>query len=119
MSIVSFLFRYGDVWSNVWSDWRTTSEFDAGKEETLEVEFNEEIASIAGYSWDNIGDTESLQAETSAGRSWGPHGEHKSESWNSLRPSPATSNGLRLNHISGDQNKYILRWLHQYNQMKT
>ena len=116
---ISFLLRYGDVWS----DWRTTtSGANASKEESLlQLEASEEICSICGYSRDEFGDTYSLQAETSAGRSWGPHGNHKPYGHNSLRSSPAASNGLRLNHISGDQThgKRILRWLHQYNQMKT
>ena len=116
---ISFLLRYGDVWS----DWRTTtSGVNAGKEEILlQLEGNEEIGFINGYSYDKSGSTGSLQAETSAGRSWGPHGDHRSYGGSGLRSSPAASNGLRLNHISGDQTrgKIILRWLHQYNQMKT
>ena len=114
---ISFLFRYGDVWT----DWRTTTSYnDVSKEETLEL-YNEDIVSMAGYSGDEDGSTFSLQAETSAGRSWGPHGSHYRYAGSSLRSSPATSNGLRLNHISGDQtkNKGILRWLLQYNQIKT
>ena len=115
---ISFLLRYGDVWT----DWRTTSSFDAGKEETLQLEKKEEIVAISGYSHDGAGGTRSLQAESSAGRSWGPHGDHTTSGGSSLRSSPdAPSNGLRLNHLSGDQTggKIILRWLHQYNQMKT
>ena len=116
---ISFLLRYGDVWS----DWCKTDNRDAGREEILPLNQNEDIVAISGYSDYSHGSTASLQAETSAGRSWGPHGDHKPyeahKPYRSLRSSPATSNGLRLNHISGDQNKYILRWLHQYNQMKT
>ena len=117
---ISFLLRYG----NVWTDWRTTrSDVDAGKEESLQLSAKEEIVAISGYSWDREGDTRSLQAESSAGRSWGPHGNHTPYGGiSSLRSSPdAPTNGLRLNHLSGDQTvgKYILRWLHQYNQMKT
>ena len=87
----------------------------------LQLEEDDDIVAISGYSSDSFGWTLSLQAETSAGRSWGPHGYHKPYGYNSLRSSPAASNGLRLNHISGDQteDKSILRWLHQYNQMKT
>ena len=115
---ISFLLRYGDVWT----DWRTTSGISAGKEETLELAAKEDIVAISGYSWDRDGDTHSLQAESSAGRSWGPYGSHTPRYGYSLRSSPdAPTNGLRLNHLSGDQTrgKYILRWLHQYNQMKT
>ena len=115
---ISFLLRYGNVWTN----WRETSRFDAGKEETLQLEEHQDIVAISGFSIDRDGDTRSLQAESSAGRSWGPHGWHRPLDSNSLRSSPdAPSNGLRLNHLSGDQtkDKYILRWLHQYNQMKT
>ena len=115
---ISFLLRYGDVWT----DWRRTSGGDARNEETLQLEKNEEIVAISGYRDDDYGSTTSLQAESSAGRSWGPHGRHFSHGGYSLRSSPdASSNGLRLNHLSGDQteSKYILRWLHQYNQVKT
>ena len=114
----------------MWTDWRTTSYGGGGKEESLELSAKEEIVAISGYSWDGEGHTGSLQAKSSAGRSWGPHGEHTpSDGW-SLRSSPnAPTNGLRLNHLSGDQTEtqtgdkrilnYILRWLHQYNQIKT
>ena len=115
---ISYFFRYGDVWT----DWRTTSFDSAGNEETLELSSNEHVAKIAGYSWDVDGDTCTLQAKTSAGRSWGPYGSHSPAGGRgSLRSSPATSKGLRLNHTSGDQtkNNMILRWLLQYIQMKT
>ena len=115
---ISFLLRYGDVWT----DWRTTSSYEAGKEENLQLEEKEEIVAISGYSFDRDGDTRSLQAKSSAGRSWGPHGWHTPRDDTSLRSSPdAPTNGLRLNHLSGDQTEFniILRWLHQYNQMKT
>ena len=108
---ISFLLRYGDVWT----DWRTTSNLSAGKQETLELSGKEEIVAISGYSLDREGDTSSLQAASSAGRSWGPHGNHTPFDGYSLRSSPdAPSNGLRLNHLSGDQTrrKFILRWLH-------
>ena len=119
---ISFLLRYGDVWTA----WRTTSRYEAGKEESLQLAAKEDIVAISGYSWDGSGDTCSLQAESSAGRSWGPHGSNTPSDARSLRSSPeAPTNGLRLNHLSGNQtetqtgDKIILRWLHQYNQMKT
>ena len=116
---ISFLLRYGDMWT----DWRTTTNIDPGKEETLELSGKEDIIAISGYSLDFDGHTSSLQAASSAGRSWGPHGKHTpDDGYRSLRSSPdAPTNGLRLNHLSGNQtgDKYILRWLHQYNQMKT
>ena len=106
---ISFLLRYGDVWT----DWRKTSWGDgADKEETLQLEEHQEIVAISGYSWDRFGWTGSLEAESSAGRSWGPHGYHTPDSRCSLRSSPdAPTNGLRLNHLSGDQtrDKHILR----------
>ena len=101
-------------YNNEWSTWRETSDFaDLGKEETLELASGEEITSISGFTFNSDGNTDSLQAETSAGRSWGSHGNHKTYNAVSLRSSPATSHGLRLNYISG--NKGILRWLHQSN----
>ena len=115
---ISFLLRYGELWT----DWHRTSRYDADKEESLELAAEEDIIAISGYSLDWVGDTRSLQAESSAGRSWGPHGTHTPRDGYSLRSSPdAPTNGLRLNHLSGDQTKakIILRWLHQYNQMKT
>ena len=116
---ISFLLRYGDVWT----DWRTTTNLDAGKEQSFELSAKEDIVAISGYSLNSRADTASLQAESSAGRSWGPHGRHTPlDGYRSLRSSPdAPTNGLKLNHLSGDRtkNNYILRWLHQYNQMKT
>ena len=117
--LISFLLRYGYVWT----DWRTTSSWEGSKEETLDLDQTEDIVAISGYSWDWSGGTISLQAESSEGRRWGPFGRHelcryKTGAGTGLRASPQ---GLRLNHISGDQThcKYILRWLlHQYNQMK-
>ena len=105
-----------------WSTWRETRDYPTGNyEETLELASGEEITSIDGFSHNSLGVTHSLQAETSAGRSWGPHGLHRSYGDFSLRSSPATNHGLKLNYISGNEtpSKYILRWLHQYNQMKT
>ena len=117
---ISFRRRYGDVWT----DWRATSDYNdnPGKEEMLELEANEDIVAISGYSVDWRGFTTSLQAKSSAGRSWGPHGTHYNVDGKSLRSSPnAPNNGLTLNHLSGDhtEDERILRWLHQYNQMKT
>ena len=111
MDVMGAWIRYGDVWS----DWRKTRSNDGiGEEETLELKSNEDIVAISGYSWDEYGSTSSLQAETSAGRNWGPHGLHIPDDSTSLRSSP--SNGLRLNHISGSESvgKIILRY-----QMKT
>ena len=108
-----FSLRYNDVWT----DWRTTSDFDADQgERTLDLATGEDITTISGYSHDNDGDTLSLQAETSAGRqwpTWGPFGYHSGNSDNSLRSSPPTSSGLRLHHLSGDQTvgNWIIRWL--------
>ena len=108
-------------YDNEWSTWRKTTNDYAGKEETLELASGEEITSISGFSYNSSGNTHSLQAETSAGRSWGPHGEHKPIDGRSLRSSPANKNALRLHHISGNETrgKKILRWLRQYNQRKT
>ena len=119
---ISFLLRYGDVWT----DWCKTSMASAGKEETLELDKDKDILAISGYSYDSTGDTYSLQAESSPSwswsrKSWGPYGTHRPYDGRSLRSSP--SNGVTLNHISvsvsgsGSGIKYILRWL--YNQIKT
>ena len=99
-------------YSDVWSDWRTTEDSDAGQEETLELAVGEDITSISGYTYDATCFTYSLQAETSTGRRWGTLGTHSDGSHIRLRSSPSTSTGLRLHHLSGDQtkNKYILRW---------
>ena len=54
---ISFLLRYGDVWTN----WRSTSSYGgAGKEQTLQVAAKEDIVAISGYSWDKYGHTASL-----------------------------------------------------------
>ena len=116
---ITFFLRYGKVWT----DWRRTSRASADKEETLLLNsnVNEEITAISGYSFDRFGDTCSLQVESSAGRSWGPHGNHRSYDETSFRSSTdASSNGLKLIHISGDHTdtKYILRYLHQHNHME-
>ena len=97
----------------MWTDWRTTSDYDASpEEETLDLSMGEDIAFISGYSGDDNGYTFSLQAETSSGRHWGPFG-NQSGLLASLRSSPPTSSGLRLHHLSGDQSvlNKIIRWL--------
>ena len=99
--------RYNDVWS----DWRPTDDSDAVQEETLELRPGEDITSVSGYTYDATCFTYSLQAETSAGRQWGPFGNHSGNYDISLRSSPPTSSGLRLHHLSGDQSEGILRWL--------
>ena len=108
-------------YDNEWSNWHRTSGFAADKEETLELASGEEITSISGFTWNSDGATRSLQAETSAGRSWGPHGRHQPTVGISLRSSPANKNALRLHHISGNETrgKSTLRWLRQYNKRKT
>ena len=77
--------------------------------ETLELSESESITSIDGVSWDVDGDTWSLLAETSQGKTWGPHGNHKPRSGESLRPSPRGN--IKLAFISGDETvgKRILR----------
>ena len=101
--------RYNDVWS----DWRPTDESDAGQEETLELRPGEDITSVSRYTYDATCFTYSLQAETSAGRQWGPFGDHHGYGDRSVCSSPPTSSGLRLHHLSGDQtlDNMILRWL--------
>ena len=111
---ISLLLRYGDEWT----DWRTTWGGSVGNEETLDLEQNEDIVAISGYSRDGLDSITSLLVESSSGRSWGPYGTLKPDD-GSLQSSPNTlSNGLRLRHISGGHtkqiiSKYILRWLHQ------
>ena len=96
-----FLFRYGYTWT----PWRRCSSGAyAGQDEMLELEpSNEEaISSASGYSTDSTGRTLSLLASTTAGRSWGPHGDHTPyEGYRSLRNSPGGK--LRLRFLSGDQ----------------
>ena len=76
----------------------------------IELGSNEGINRLSGYSLDSTGHTFSLEATTTTGRTWGPHGDHKPDDIASLRSSP---DNLTLRFISGDQttNKYILRWL--------
>ena len=102
--------RYNDVWT----DWRTTSFGDAGQEEeTLDLATGEDITSSSSYSEGYNGITYSLRAETSAGRQWGPFGDHHGYGDRSVCSSPPTSSGLRLHHLSGDQSvlNKIIRWL--------
>ena len=103
------MFRYGDTWA----PWRRCG-FDVGEEEEMiELSSNEGINRLSGCSVDTAGFTFSLEATTTTGRTWGPHGNHKPDALNTLRSSPEADN-LTLRFISGDQtaNKYILRWLH-------
>ena len=81
----------------------------------IELGSNEGINRLSGYSWDNTGDTFSLKATTTTGRTWGPHGSHTPDDIASLRSSPDADN-LTLRFISGDQttNKNILRWLSSF-----
>ena len=80
---------------------------------------NEGINRLSGCSSDHNGSTLSLEATTTTGRTWGPHGDHKPDedfdlrSSSSLRSSPDADN-LILRFISGDQTtgKKILRWLY-------
>ena len=104
-----FLFRYGDTWA----PWRRCNDIVGGEEERIELGSNEGINRLSGYSVDSTGNTWSLEATTTTGRTWGPHGMHIPDvGLNSLRSSPDADN-LTLRFISGDQttNKWILRWL--------
>ena len=104
-----FMFRYGDTWA----PWRRCSNHVGGEEEMMELGSNEGISRLSGCSEDDMGGTHSLEATTTTGRTWGPHGDHKPDlDTTSLRSSPDADN-LTLRFISGDQttDKYILRWL--------
>ena len=103
----------------------------------LDASSKEAISGITGYSDDDMGLTLSLGAFTTAGRNWGPHGDHnpdddafleyprgpekdgsfkvKNYKTKSLRNSPDAN--LRLRFLSGDQtyHRWILRWLPSYN----
>merc|ERR1712013_1310 len=111
--------RYG----NTWAPWRRCSDIDdGGEEEIIELGSNEGINRLRGCSW-ATGNTRSLEATTTTGRTWGPHGSHKPDAILhldvdletlgifSLRPSP-DANNLTLRFISGDQTayKWILRF---------
>ena len=84
-----------------------------GEEEMIELGSNEGINRLSGYSKDNIGNTRSLEATTTTGRTWGPHGDHNPFVGLTSRRSSPDADNLTLRFISGDQttNKYILRWL--------
>ena len=98
--------RYGENWAE---KHQLIGLDDGGEEETLELSESESITSIEGVSYDDGGFTYSLLAETSQGKTWGPHGDHKPGSGYSLRPSPRGN--IKLAFISGDETsgKYILR----------
>ena len=103
-----FFFRYGDTWA----PWRRCSgTYGADQEEMLELEPSSEeaISSVSGYSDDSLGSTYSLFASTTAGRSWGPQGDHTPDEGYSLRNSPGGK--LQLRFLSVDQTEYnrILR----------
>ena len=76
----------------------------------MELSESESITSIEGVSRDADGWTWSLLAETSQGKTWGPHGDHKPVSgYSSPRPSPLGN--IKLAFISGDEteDRYIIR----------
>ena len=105
-----FMFRYGDTWA----PWRWCGGgVVGGEEEMIELGSNEGINWLSGYSVDHNGSTNSLEATTTTGRTWGPHGDHiPDDVFSTLRSSPDADN-LTLRFISGDETsgKYILRWL--------
>jgi len=104
-----FLFRYGGTWA----PWRRSGNFDdGGKEEKMELSSNEVINRLSGCSVVTSGDTSYLEATTTTGRTWAPHGGHEpAGGYTILRSSPDADN-LNLRFISGDQtkNKIILRF---------
>ena len=76
----------------------------------MELSESESITSIDGVSRDDSGFTDSLLAEPSQGKTWGPHGDHKPVSgYSSPRPSPLGN--IKLAFISGEEtgDKRILR----------
>ena len=75
----------------------------------MELSESESITSIEGVSRDADGWTWSLLAETSQGKTWGPHGDHKQGPGKSRRPSPRGN--IKLAFISGEEtgDKRILR----------
>ena len=101
-----FFSRYGETWTE---KHQLNGGDDDGEEETLELSETESITSIDGVSNDGGGNTWSLLAETSQGKTWGPHGYHKPDLGDSLRPSPRGN--IKLAFISGDEtrDKWILR----------
>ena len=112
MLLALFMFRYGDTWA----PWRRCGDIPSvGIEEEMMLRSNEGINRLSGCSVDNTGSTRSLEATTTTGRTWGPHGDHTPGGSSSLRSSPDADN-LTLRFISGDQttHKYILRWLSSF-----
>ena len=100
-------FRYGETWAE---QFRIVSYYDdGGGEETLDLRATESITSINGYSGDISGTTYSLLAETTTGTSWGPVGDHRPNSYISLRPSPRGK--IKLAFISGreEESNYCVR----------
>ena len=78
----------------------------------MELSESESITSIEGVSRDADGWTWSLLAETSQGKTWGPHGNHDPDdpgSGFSFRPSP--KGNIKLAFISGEDTsgKFIIR----------
>ena len=101
-------FRYGETWAE--QKFRQVSGLsDVGGEETLDLRATESITSINGCSWDDDGDTSSLQAETTTGTSWGPVSDHQPHDGRSLRPSPRGK--IKLAFISGreEYDNYCVR----------
>jgi len=76
----------------------------------LDTDSNEGIMGMSSYSYNKSGATHSLEASTTAGRSWGPHGDHTPDDGWTLRKSP--NEKLRLCFLSGNQTvgKRILRF---------
>ena len=101
-------FRYGETWAEQFRKINNLGD-DYGGEETLDLRATESITSINGCSSDDYGDTNSLQAETTTGTSWGPVGEHRPSYNASLRPSPRGK--IKLAFISGreEHRNYCLR----------
>ena len=105
------LLRYRDNWT----PWRGCGNFYTHlvpHNEMFELDNTKEeaVTAVSGYSYDYHGETQSLEASTTAGRNWGPHGYHTPDDGrSSLRNSPNAN--LRLRFLSGDQtkNNWILR----------
>ena len=88
--------RYGETWAEQFREVNYRDDF--GGEETLDLRATESIKSINGCSYDGAGYTVSLQAETSAGVSWGHVGDYQPVG---LRPSPRGK--IKLAFISGKE----------------
>ena len=87
-----------------------------GQGQTLELDTSsgEAVRGVSGVSDEDYGHTRSLKASTTAGRSWGPHGDHtpsnfRSHGDKSLRNSSDAK--LRLRFLSGDktEDNWVLR----------